>query len=105
MLIRNARIVLENEVIHGSLRTNGSFIATVSRSEIPPLEGEEVIDTEDCYVLPGFVDLHTHGSGNFDFMDGEITDITCAARSLAIHGTTTCLPTLLTSSDDDLFLF
>jgi len=105
MLIRNARIVLENEVIHGSLRTNGSCIATVSRSEIPPLEGEEVIDTEDCYVLPGFVDLHTHGSGNFDFMDGEITDITCAARSLAIHGTTTCLPTLLTSSDDDLFLF
>ena len=105
MLIRNARIVLESEVVHGSLRINGSRIAAVERSEVSPFKGEEVIDAEDSYVLPGFVDLHTHGSGNFDFMDGGITDITGAARSLAIHGTTTCLPTLLTSPDEDLFLF
>ena len=105
MLIRNARIVLENKVVRGSLKIKGSRIAAVSRSEIPPLEGEELIDTEDCYVMPGFVDLHTHGSGGFDFMDGQVSDITGAARSLAVHGTTTCLPTLLTSSDEDLFLF
>ncbi len=105
MIIRNSRIVLENKVVRGSLRIKGSRIVAVSRSEIPPLEGEELIDTEDSYVMPGFVDLHTHGSGGFDFMDGEVSDITGAARSLAVHGTTTCLPTLLTSSDEDLFLF
>jgi N-acetylglucosamine-6-phosphate deacetylase len=43
-------------------------------------------------VLPGFVDLHVHGGGGADLMDGgEAVDV--LARLHARHGTTALLPT------------
>jgi N-acetylglucosamine-6-phosphate deacetylase len=105
MIIRNARIVLEHQVVSGTVRIEGNHIAAISQQDIAPQHGEQLIDAGGLFVMPGIVDLHSHGSGGFDFMDGTVADITSAARSLALHGTTTCLPTTLTSSDDDLFLF
>ena len=30
---------------------------------------DRIIDAEDLYALPGFVELHAHGGGGYDFMD------------------------------------
>ena len=69
------------------------------------IEEDSEIDAGGKYLAPGIVDLHTHGAGGFDFMDGEESDIHGAAHSLALFGTTCCLPTTLTSSDEELFSF
>lgn len=105
MLIYNARLVLEHEILHGSMRIQDGRIAKISGDDIVPERQEPTLDADGAYVMPGVVDLHTHGAGGFDFMDGAVSDIINAAAALARHGTTTCLPTTLTSSDDDLFRF
>ena len=95
-MVLEGKLVLKDRTVGGSVRIEDGRIAAVEEHPVP---------AGSCFIMPGFVDLHTHGSGGFDFMDGSDTDITGAAESLARHGTTTCLPTTLTSSDDEMMAF
>ncbi|MDP4205577.1 MAG: N-acetylglucosamine-6-phosphate deacetylase [Bacteroidota bacterium] len=61
------------------------------------------IDVQNNYISPGFIDMHTHGGGGYDFMDGTVEAFLGAARTHALHGTTSMVPTALTSSNDELF--
>ncbi|GBR53422.1 N-acetylglucosamine-6-phosphate deacetylase [Neokomagataea thailandica NBRC 106555] len=49
----------------------------------------------DRYILPGFIDLHVHGGGGADAMDGA-NAVTQMARFHLTHGTTTLYPTTIT---------
>ena len=60
----------------------------MSKTEIP--EGTEIIDAEGNYVGPGFVEIHTHGSGRIEYKD----DPAGAAAFALSHGTTTTLAAL-----------
>ncbi len=101
----NGRLVTPHGILEGSaLVLENDCIESIIHAEKLPA-GVDIVDCEGNYIMPGFVDLHTHGSGGFDFMDGSAEDIKGAARSLAVHGTTTCLPTTLTCSDEDLLIF
>lgn len=102
MKITNCRIVLEDRVIdNGTLEYEGGVITRVSDNPVTDAD----MDGKALTLAPGLVDLHTHGSGGFDFMDGDEEAIHGAARGLAKFGTTTALATTLTSSDDELFSF
>ncbi|MET3632268.1 N-acetylglucosamine-6-phosphate deacetylase [Burkholderia sp. 572] len=53
------------------------------------------------YILPGFIDLHVHGAGGFDFMEGEhAADV--IATTHARTGTTAFLATTMTAPEDKL---
>lgn len=102
MILSNCRIILSDRVLE-----NGSLIIENGKiKDILPFPSSSCdIDLEGKLVAPGCVDLHTHGSGGFDFMDGDEEAIHGAARGLARYGTTCALATTLTSSNDELFLF
>lgn len=62
-----------------------------------------IIDARGAYLSPGFIELHTHGAGGSDFMDGSIDAVRQACRTHLSHGTTAMLPTTLSSTNDELF--
>jgi N-acetylglucosamine-6-phosphate deacetylase len=61
------------------------------------------IDAKRAFVAPGFIDLHLHGGGNSDFMDGTVEAFIKVAQTHALHGTTLMYPTSLASSNDLLY--
>lgn len=60
------------------------------------------IDARGLFVAPGFIDLHVHGGGGFDFMDGTEEAFLKIAELHAQYGTTALVPTTLTAEKDDL---
>lgn len=56
-----------------------------------------VIDCGGNFVSPGFVDIHQHGGGGSDYMDGFAEDYVNAIEAHLAHGTTSVMPTLLSA--------
>ncbi|HEY8358352.1 MAG TPA: N-acetylglucosamine-6-phosphate deacetylase [Ramlibacter sp.] len=54
-------------------------------------------------LLPGFIDLHVHGGGGRDVMEGGDAGLAVARRH-AVHGTTALLATTMTAPIEDLEL-
>ena len=98
--IVNGRILVPGGIRHGVLLLEDNRIKGID--ETVPARAA-VIDAEGCYVAPGFIDMHTHGAGGADFMDGTVEAYLTAARMHARHGTTLLYPTTLTSTNEALY--
>lgn len=98
LVIRNAKVVLPNEVKLTNLLIEDGKIASIG------YEGtaEKEIDINGNYLLAGFVDLHVHGGGGADFMDATFEAFETSVKAHLNHGTTTLLPTAMTATESDL---
>jgi N-acetylglucosamine-6-phosphate deacetylase len=100
--IFNARLITPNRIIdNGSILIKDGKIICVNESYFTT-EDFLKIDAKGSYVAPGFIDIHSHGGGGHDFMDGTVEAFLKAAEKHAQHGTTSIVPTTLTSSNDEL---
>lgn len=98
--IINGRIVTPDSVVDGMvLNVADGRILGISDCAAA---GAGIIDAEGEYVSPGFIDIHTHGAGGADFMDGTVDAYRTATRMHAVHGTTLLYPTTLTSTNEAL---
>ena len=82
------QLVLPDRIQRGALvARDGRFSESIEiDAALPP--GAAVVDAGDGYISPGFVDLHIHGGGGGDFMDGTADAFRAALRAHARHGTT-----------------
>lgn len=100
--IYNGRLITPYRIIkNGTIIIEDEKIANVCEGDIPTNDCLE-IDAEGNYVSPGFIDIHTHGGGGHDFMDGTVEAYLGAAEMHAKHGTTSMVPTTLTSTNEEL---
>lgn len=100
--IFNGQIITPEGIIQrGTVIIEGTRIVEVAEGDIL-VENAIVIDAEGKYVSPGFIDIHLHGGGNCDFMDADIDSFLKIAETHARYGTTSMLPTTLTSEKDEL---
>ncbi|NMA94824.1 MAG: N-acetylglucosamine-6-phosphate deacetylase [Clostridiales bacterium] len=106
-ILKNGRVITPIRVIkNGGIVIEDGKIVKVFEGDGPEVVGEtKVIDVEKRYISPGFVDIHTHGAGGHDYMDGTVEAIEGASKAHMKHGTTTVVPTTLTSTMEELFAF
>jgi N-acetylglucosamine-6-phosphate deacetylase len=91
----SGRLVLDDAILPGHVHIEAGRIAAVEPDPAAP---------DDRVVAPGFIDVHVHGWGGHDAMDGpEALD--GMARALAAHGVTSFLPTSVTASLERLAAF
>ncbi|WP_338630882.1 N-acetylglucosamine-6-phosphate deacetylase [Clostridium baratii] len=99
MLIKNCNIIYLDRIEKGSVLIKDGKI-----KEINPLvsDDSEVIDAKGMYLSPGFVDVHIHGAGGYDTMDGTFEAINEIAKTISKFGTTSFTPTTMTVSIEDI---
>ena len=97
--IINGRIITPEGIKDGVLVIEGSKIRNL-QDEIP--HSGINIDAQGRYVSAGFIDIHTHGGGGYDFMDGTADSFEGAVKFHMKHGTTSIVPTSLSGSDEEI---
>ncbi|MCY6484179.1 N-acetylglucosamine-6-phosphate deacetylase [Clostridium aestuarii] len=65
-------------------------------------EGIQIIDAKGIYISPGFIDIHIHGAGGCDVMDGDIEAIETISKTICKNGVTSFLPTTMTMSKEQI---
>ena len=93
--------LLENKAI---FIEKGKIIEIKDEKEIntTALMREEIIEAQDKFIIPGYIDIHIHGGGGSDVMDGDYESINKIAVAHSHFGTTSFLPTTMTMSKDKI---
>lgn len=103
-LIRNARIyhTVSRSFSVGSVLVENGRISALYTEDITPPAGIPVYDAEGRRVIPGLVDVHTHGRAGGDFGTADSALMTVMAKSYLDSGVTTVMPTLASAPLSEL---
>lgn len=96
MIITNCQIIYKDRIEPGSIRIKKGKIKEINPKTLEDREG--IMDAKGCYLAPGFIDVHIHGAGGYDTMDGTTCAMSQMAKTIMKHGTTSFLPTTMTAS-------
>lgn len=89
------------QIIDGTVVVENGKISGIHHGNIDVPDAIE-IDAAGKYISPGFIDIHIHGGGGSDFMDGTVDAFLNIAETHARYGTTAMVPTTLTAEKPDL---
>ena len=96
MVIGNANVFVDGKFQPGSVTVEGGIITAIGK------EANFDVDAQGQYLVPGFVDVHTHGAMGGDFSDGKGEDLGKMARYYAKNGVTSFLATTMTLQEETL---
>jgi N-acetylglucosamine-6-phosphate deacetylase len=92
--------LLEDRII---IIEKGKIIAITDKKEdLALLKNVEIIEAQNKFIVPGYIDIHVHGGGGSDVMDGEYEAIKQVATTHSRFGTTAFLPTTMTMTKNKI---
>ncbi|WP_248965891.1 N-acetylglucosamine-6-phosphate deacetylase [Sphaerisporangium perillae] len=97
--LSGARVVTPEGMHDGWITIEDGRITHIGHGQAPRGDGH---DLGGRYVVPGFVDIHTHGGAGGSFPSGDQEEARRIAAFHAAHGTTTIMASLVTASLPDL---
>lgn len=96
--IRNGLVCLDRRFRRADLLLDGGIIACAGEVPENAGEGAELYDAAGCRIVPGFLDIHTHGACGYDVNGANIEGFETIARFFASQGTTSWLCSVLTDT-------
>ena len=102
-IIKNAHVISPGiDLENATIVIEGKTIKSVGTKAASEKGATTVVDVKGQYVMPGFIDVHTHGALTYDFCDADPQAIFKFAEGKLEEGVTTFLPTTLTVSHEEL---
>lgn len=96
-VIFNGKVVTENQVFKNkAIVFHEKIVDIIDEEELNKYDYEERIDAKGNYILPGFIDVHIHGAGGKDVMDGSMEALETISETIALKGVTGFLATTMT---------
>lgn len=103
MLLTHAHIISPDlEIEDGFVRITGNSISEVGEMSAAPASSDDDFDLGGQLLLPGFIDIHSHGADGHDVCDASPAGLDHIARTKLREGVTTWLPTTLTQPAERL---
>jgi len=102
--IVNGKIITENTVLFNkAILYEEKIIDIIDEDKIDKYEELEIINAKGQYVAPGLIDIHIHGSGGCDTMDGSLEALQVISKTIAKYGVTGFLPTTMTMEKEKIY--
>ena len=95
-------LILPDRIERGGLLVRKGRIECVLDADATVPANANIVQVDDGYLAPGFVDLHVHGGGGADFMDGTSEAFSTALHSHARHGTTSLAATTTVATHEQI---
>lgn len=100
MLFRGGKVFTGEKFEETAVRTEGAKIVEIG-PELSAKAGEEVVELGENLLVPGFIDLHTHGCIGYDFSTADKEEITKMCDFYLSRGITSVAGTTMTMSYED----
>ena len=103
LLLDNVRIISPDVDLSGAaVLIEGDAVKRIYAPGDARPGADEVRDLGGKMLMPGFIDIHTHGRSGYEFTDGDTEHLTTMCRDKLKEGVTSWLPTTLTLGRDTL---
>ncbi|MDO5718931.1 MAG: N-acetylglucosamine-6-phosphate deacetylase [Tissierellia bacterium] len=96
-IIKNGKILINQEFVAKDILIEGGLIRKIE-DEIE--EEADIYNADGKYVLPGFIDIHTHGGDGVDINAASCEDLDRVSKFFATHGVTSFLASILTDTEE-----
>ncbi|AIT08570.1 N-acetylglucosamine-6-phosphate deacetylase [Candidatus Francisella endociliophora] len=102
-ILKSAKIYGENDFEYKDIVVKDKKIFAIKEDVKAEDFNLPVIElSSDDYVIPGFLDIHIHGSKGADVMDGDVDALDVISKSIYKQGVTSYLATTMTASNEDI---
>ncbi len=96
MILKNGNIFIDGKFVRSDLKITDGKIAEFCSGE------GDALDCDGKYIIPGLVDIHTHGCIGYDFSFASSNEINKMRKHYLKNGITAIVPTTVALSDDDI---
>ena len=102
-LIKNAHIISPDcDLANAAVLIADGIIKQIFAPGDALPQADETVDIANKMLMPGFIDVHTHGRSGYEFTDGNLDHLKTMCKDKLSEGVTSWLPTTLTLGNEAL---